>query len=350
MPQPVNPKASSHAQALLTFLDSIQGKYLLSGQHDFIGSGDKYARLVREITGKFPIVWGSDFSFEYDGNEPRKIRHCGPANLSEPGVDETFLDVSLDQMRDALIVRVKEMHERGHIITLMWHHPFPTFGNRGPYESIWSFDARPDMESWRELTTPGTSLYRAWADQADEVAEYLKQLQQLNIPVLWRPYHEMNGVWFWWCKKPGAEGFQKLYRQLYERFTGHHELNNLLWVWNPNAPRDTPNDEAFAYADYYPGGDCVDVLAADVYREDWRQSHHDDILELADGKPISIGETAQLPTGEILDKQNYWTWFMPWGNLLLRNPKEHIAHIYKRKNVLTLEDIERDASGAFHIG
>ena len=40
------------------------------------------------------------------------------------------------------------------------------------------------------------------------VIPYLRQLRDARIPILWRPYHEMNGVWFWWCAKPGENGFK----------------------------------------------------------------------------------------------------------------------------------------------
>jgi hypothetical protein len=60
---------------------------------------------------------------------------------------------------------------------------------------------------WDSLTTPGTSLNNQWRSQADKVAMYLKQLQEAHVPVLWRPYHEMNGVWFRWCRHPGDEAY-----------------------------------------------------------------------------------------------------------------------------------------------
>jgi mannan endo-1,4-beta-mannosidase len=41
----------------------------------------------------------------------------------------------------------------------------------------------------------------------DTVIPYLRQLQEAHVPVLWRPYHEMNGAWFWWGNHPGENGF-----------------------------------------------------------------------------------------------------------------------------------------------
>ena len=68
----------------------------------------------------------------------------------------------------------------------------------------------------------------------DKIAGYLKELQDAEIPVLWRPYHEMNGDWFWWGKKKGEDGYKKLWSMMYDRFVNFHGLNNLLWVFNTN--------------------------------------------------------------------------------------------------------------------
>jgi len=94
----------------------------------------------------------------------------------------------------------------------------------------------------------------------------------------------------------------------------------------------------------------VDVLAADVYRADWKQSHHDDLLRLANGKPIAIGEAAPPPTPEILSKQNYWTWFMPWGNLVFWGKgTEILKELMKDERVLSKEDVTMDKNGVYHI-
>ncbi len=82
---------------------------------------------------------------------------------------------------------------------------------------------------------------------------------------------------------------------MYDRYVNHHHLDNLIWVWNTNAPRDRENDEAYAYELYFPGLEYVDVLAADVYHNDYRQEHHDQLVELAEGKVISLGEVGELP-------------------------------------------------------
>lgn len=60
---PVNPDASPEARKLLSYLYSISGKYTLSGEHNFASDLDRYDEEVFAMTGKYPVVWGSDFSF-----------------------------------------------------------------------------------------------------------------------------------------------------------------------------------------------------------------------------------------------------------------------------------------------
>jgi mannan endo-1,4-beta-mannosidase len=271
-------------------------------------------------------------------------------NLSDPADSAYFLDVTAEEMRKKLVEEVKRKYKAGHIITLMWHCCFPGDGDPCSMNSIWTWDERPDKEAWDALTTDGTPLNEKWKAQVDKIAVYLKQLQEAKIPVLWRPYHEMNGVWFWWCKKSGDEGFKKLWIMMYDRMVNVHQLNNLLWVWNTNAPRDIKGDEAFAYKDFFPGIEYVDVLAADVYRNDYKQSHHDDLLELAQGKPIALGEVGEMPTPGILTDQPLWTWFMPWGRLVFKNnDPEKVKALYNAPQVLTLDEIERDEDGVYRV-
>jgi mannan endo-1,4-beta-mannosidase len=347
MPQPRSPQA----QHLYEFLCSVKGRYVLSGQHNYVGVGAKYTELVERLTGKRPLIWGSDFAFAVEGTEVGRHYHCGPLNISDPGEpDPHFIDVSPEEAREKMIACALEQHQRGHIITLMWHCCFPTYGDRGPYDSLWQVGRLPSEETWQELTTPGTDLHSAWTTQVDRIVPYLARLRDAGVPVIWRPYHELNGVWFWWCNKPGPEGFAKLWRMMHDRYTNHHQLNNLLWVYNTNAPRDRENDEAYAYDLFYPGGEQVDVLAADVYRNDYRQSHHDEMVALADGRPVALGEVGEVPTPEVLRSQPDWCWFMPWGALVSWNENKHkVPALYASERVLALGDIVREPDGMYRL-
>ncbi len=344
------------ARKLLQFLYEIQGHYILAGQHNFIAGGSKYTEIVKALTGKYPIVWGSDFSFCYQGDEPHQFQHCGPLNLSAPGeipsleTSVHFTDLTPSAAREQLVQNAIAKHREGFIITLMWHACPPGLGDCCDGKQIWTMENRPSPQAWEALTTEGTPLNHAWKQHADVIAGYLRQLKEANVPVLWRPYHEMNGVWFWWCNHRGENGFKKLWIMMYEYYIKEHRLDNLLWVWDANAPRDIPGDEAFAYEAFWPGDEYVDVLAADVYRDDWKQSHHDDLLKLANGKPIAIGEAAPPPSIEVLKRQNRWVWFMPWGNLVLwgKGP-ERIKELMGYEKVLTRDDVTVEANGDYKI-
>ncbi len=324
-PGPVNPNASDEARELLDFLYRISGKYILSGHHNYTRFPTKFNDEVKKMTGYYPVVWGSDFGFYFRGKEP-------------------------DEVRQNMIDKAIEIHNNGQIVTLMWHCCYPADGDSCSKESIWVWDNKVPQSIWDSLTTPGTSLNNQWRSQADKVAMYLKQLQEAHVPVLWRPYHEMNGVWFWWCRHPGEEGFAKLWRMMYDYFTNHHKLNNLLWVWNANAPRDIPGDEAYSYDEYFPGIEYVDVLAADVYHNDYKQSHHDDLVKLAQGKPVALGEVGEMPVPQTIKEQPRWTWFMGWSDFLFKaNNADSVRSLYNAPQTITLDEITKNNEGYYKI-
>lgn len=60
-----------------------------------------------------------------------------------------------------------------------------------------------------QALTEGTPLYEGLVRQMDEAAQALCKLRNANVPVLWRPFHEFDGQWFWWGKG-GADCFVKL--------------------------------------------------------------------------------------------------------------------------------------------
>ncbi len=314
--EPVNHNASSEARYLLNYLYEIGGKQTLSGNHNYNHRPDQYTRVVQQITGKTPVIWGSDFAFR--SSQDNNTRN-----------------------RPAMIDEAIRQWESGSIVTLMWHaiRPIDDDNEVAP----WSTSIQGEISSgeWKEFLTPGTPLNEKWIAQIDEIAGYLKILRDKNIPVLWRPYHEMNGAWFWWGDKKGEDGFVLLWKSMYDRFVNYHHLDNLVWVWNANAPRDRENDTAYAYSDYFPGLDYVDVLAADVYHRDYKQSHHDDLKKLAGGKPISLGECGELPTPSILESQPYWTWFMCWSDWVQKpeiNTEEAVREIYNSPRVQSKEN------------
>jgi mannobiose 2-epimerase len=305
---PVNKNATPEAKKLLAYLYSINGEKIIAGHHNYVGKLDTYPNRVKELTGKLPEIWGCDFAGYF---------HQGYA--------------------DTLVQTAYQKYKEGYIITLMWHAGRPQ--DDAPFGWKESVQAKMTEREWEELIIPGTALNARWISRVDTIATYLQELQKLGVPVLWRPYHELNGVWFWWGNRKGENGSARLYKMMFDRFVNYHKLNNLIWVWNTNAPRQLLNDEAYAYEDYFPGLEYVDILATDVYHSDYRQSHHDDLVNLGQGKLIALGEVGEVPTPEILTRQPRWTWFMIWGNFVdTHNTPQQMRALYNYPRVVSHED------------
>jgi mannan endo-1,4-beta-mannosidase len=303
--EPVNKNATPEAKSLLKYLYSINGKAILSGEH---GGGNRFLDSTKAITGKYPALWGSDFIWSWPNGGGQRVVNEAIAN-----------------------------YKKGYIIALMWHQGRPM--DKPPYGFKESVQAKMTDEEWEQLITPNTNLNKKWLAQVDTIASYLKQLQDAHVPVLWRPYHEMNGVWFWWGNRPGKNGVQKLWKMMYDRFVNYHHLNNLLWVWGANGPRDIPLDEAYSYKGFYPGANYVDILGADIYHSDYEQKDYNELLKLANGKIIALTEVGELPKPEILAAQPAWAWFMIWTNFLWQNnTHQQVNAIFSRPETISLGD------------
>jgi mannan endo-1,4-beta-mannosidase len=307
-PAPVNPHASPEARALLAYLDSISGTATITGQHNYPNDGSRWTDLAYDLTGKYPGLYGEDFGFSA-GDDKDSV-------LSRP----------------AMIEEVKRQYKNGSVIALTWHEVRPTDDEPVTFHD--SVQGHLTDYEWQQLLTPGTPLYNRWCAQVDVVAGYLRQLRDAHVPVLYRPYHEMTGKWFWWGGRPGKDGSAALYRQLYDRFVNVHHLDNLVWVWNVNAPSpDLP-----PMADYYPGAQFADVVTMDVYGE-FKQEYYTSMLALADGKPIALAEVGGLPSPDVLNRQPRWSYFMCWSEIIRTgNTLDQVNELYHAPRALNRDD------------
>lgn len=279
---PVNPHASPEARALLRFLYGLSGRHTLTGQHNFPGEPDYSTRLATAQTGKTPALYGTDWGFAAPGDK-----------------DSAYV-------RRETVQELTRRWQDGSVVTLCWHAVPPTRDE--PVTFSGEVQSTLTDAEWRELVTPGTALHTRWRTQVDTVAEYLCQLRDARVPVLWRPLHEINGDWFWWNGRRGDDGTKELYRLLYARLVDFHGLHNLLWVWNPDRPARADRQ----FVDYFPGHEFVDVLALDCYGA-FEQSYYDDLNALSDGKVMGIGETYDPPAREAYQTQPKWAFYMTWA-------------------------------------
>ena len=282
-PPPVNPHATPEARALLAYIDSISGQATLTGQHNYPNDGSRWTDLAYDLTGKYPGALRARLRLF------RRRRQRFRA-LSRP----------------AMIEEVKrQYHERRHHRADLARGPPPTIEPVTFHDSVQGH--LTDYE-WQQLLTPGTPLYNRWCAQVDVVAGYLRQLRDAHVPVLFRAYHEMNGNWFWWGGRPGKDGSAALYRQIYDRFVNVHHLDNLVWVWNVNAP----GGNAGPIADYYPGRATTPTWLRWTSTASSSRSTTTAWWRWPQASPSRWPKWARSQP-EVLDEQPRWTYFMTWS-------------------------------------
>src|ERR1017187_1732164 len=295
--RPVTPHASPEAVALLKYIHAVSGQHTLTGQHNFPNTKSVSTEQAAKAYGKTPAIFGQDFGF------------------AAPG------DKDAVAARPDIIAEIKRQHAQGSIITLCWHAvpltadepvTFRSSRSAATNGNLASVQGRLTDQEWHDVITPGTELYKHWCAQVDVIAGFLKQLQAAHIPVLWRPYHEMNGDWFWWGGRGGDNGTKAIYRQIFDRLVNYHHLDNLIWVWSVDRPARADRQ----FVDYNPGTNYFDIAALDVYGSDFQQSYYNDLLVQAAGKPVALAEVGPPPTAAVLAQQPRWTWWMSWaGNV-----------------------------------
>lgn len=288
-----DPHASERAQALYRFLISLKGRGILSGQQETPRDqthGEELAYIER-VSGRLPAILGLDY------------------------IENDFSGVN---------TRARAWERRGGIVSICWHWGIPPYGVGYP-----SSKESVDMA---ELLTEGTPLYQGMLDNIDAVAKALMELDRANIPVIWRPLHEFDGAWFWWGKG-GPEAFCKLWRLMYDRFTKHHGLHNLIWVLG----------YAKVEEGWYPGDEYVDIIGADEYTEGIHEALYKKLLTVTDkSMPICLHENGPIPNPrELVEKKVDWCWFLTWHTTHIhdQNTPEYIQEIYHDPYVVTLQNM-----------
>jgi hypothetical protein len=235
--------------------------------------------------------------------------------------------------KSVLVTETRNWYNNNGLVALCWHWRDPSRTTDEFYTSQTSFD----VSKITETTSPE---YQAMLADIDIIAGYLKQLNDENIPVLFRPLHEAAGGWFWWGAK-GPEPCKALWRLMFDRLVNYHGLKNLIWVWTTDAAADN--------LDWYPGDEYVDILGADIYAADGDFSSqvltYNSIKDKFQGKKlITLSENGPVPDPDNLVADNAcWSWFMPWyGNFIrdgIKNPLSHWQKIMSHDYVITLDEM-----------
>jgi mannan endo-1,4-beta-mannosidase len=318
--EPANPKANPKARAILNYLQGLsvrQDKRLVSGQFSAFGRGASLRLMERihERTGYWPALMGADYA------------------------DFAHGSLTFHAPNTAAIAYWKA----GGLVTISAHLYDPANPRGGGLR-----DKGVALES---LLAPGTETHTRWMHELDLIAAGLQELKDAGVVVLWRPFHEMNGGWFWWGgKDPNA--FIHLWRQMFDYFSQTKGLDNLLWVYAPNHGDKT--------AAYYPGDHYVDLVGLDAYTDYVDPKHIKGYPQVARiDKPFGFTEYgphgAQNPPGDydyrrFLDgvKRSFpkAVFFMSWNGKWSLGSNENVKTILADPWMVNRADLPSGLAGA----
>ncbi|MBK6282145.1 MAG: hypothetical protein IPF54_05280 [Draconibacterium sp.] len=81
------------------------------------------------------------------------------------------------------------------------------------------------------------------------------------IPILFRPFHEHTGSWFWWGKDLcSVEEYKVLWRFTVSYLQNEKNIHHLIYTYSTDRFKT-----AGEYLERYPGDDIIDVLGFDLY-------------------------------------------------------------------------------------
>ncbi|MGO4111541.1 glycosyl hydrolase [Paenibacillus sp. YAF4_2] len=239
----VDAQATGASKSLFDYLEGIRGNNILFGQQHATDEGqsitvhDGTQSDVYNDVGEHPAVFGWD-TLSLEGKE-------------KPGVMGDFTS-----SRDNLISEMKQAYNYGGILTLSSH--MPNFVTGGDF-----YDLKGSVVSHILPGGDKNADFNAFLDNIADFAIHLKDDNGNSIPVIYRPFHEMSGSWFWWgAAFTTTDQYKELYRYTVEYLRDKKGVHNFLYAYSPGGGFGSNKDQ---YLSTYPGDDYVDILGFDSY-------------------------------------------------------------------------------------
>jgi mannan endo-1,4-beta-mannosidase len=275
---------SPEAEALRSRLANLVSHGIMFGHHDDavygIGWwGDENRSDVQSVCGDFPAV----FSFDIGDME-----HDSVQNLDK---------VPFERIRREIV----RHHARNGITTVSWHVDNPLTGG-----DSWDVSNANTVASILE-NGEKHALFLTWLDRIAAFFNSIRDENGVKIPIIFRPWHEHTGSWFWWGQNLcSADEYKALWRLTFERMQAN-SATQLLYAYSPGQEPD----DAAAYLERYPGDAVIDILGTDIYCFNiGNYRHHlDKMLRII----TALGKThdkiiALTETGyEAIPDSNWWT-------------------------------------------
>lgn len=262
----IDQDATEETKALYLNLAALAGEHSLFGHQATLAYGYTWQNEanrsdVKDVTGSFPAVYGWDIADFIRGDQ----------------TDADYYEAKARSLRLA-----KEGLSRGGILTYAWHMTNPVT-NKSFYDTTRAVYA----------IIPGGELHEAYKTTLDSVAAYFNELAPM--PVIFRPFHEHNGDWFWWCKSfITEEEYIALWRFTVEYLRDQKQVHNLIWAFSPDRSRTTIQHFKEDYFFGYPGDEYVDIFGLDNYWDVGHKANNASEEIKAEEFVQSLSLTAQL--------------------------------------------------------
>lgn len=232
--RPVDTLLTDETKALWISLKQLKGKGIIFGQQDAAIVGidwkfDENRSDVKTLTGTHPALHG--YELAGIGNE-----------------------ANTDSIPFTLIrSRIVDVYNRGGVNTITWHMNNPVTGGT-------AWDITPAVSQ----LFPDSSLEEPYKDLLKEVAEFFKSLETEEgdlVPVIFRPFHEGNGNWFWWGKgRCTPDEYKRLWQITVSYLRDTFNVHNLLYAYSTDM-----FDSRQQYLERYPGDEWVDIMGCENY-------------------------------------------------------------------------------------
>ena len=241
---------------------------------------------IKDVTGEMPGIMGID--------------------LACYGIDLMNAD---DKLVSSYICDIVDYVSGGGILTISAHWDNPSDPAKRVRGNFGTENTKENYEkNFTDLITEGTEYNEFFKKELAVNARFLKALEENGVPVIWRPLHEANGGWFWFCTTQqnitvDSKYLVDVWHYIYDYFTNECGLTNLLWCYSPNVSsnvEDTPGT-LMSTTYLYPGDDYCDMVGVDWYSSGKLEiTNKDNYLLLTDlaKKPGAITEFG--PAGSIL--------------------------------------------------
>ena len=242
----VDANATKETVALFYNLKKLSKTKAAIGQQDAFNSfyqdatGDSD---IKKNTGYDPALLGSDFMFITDKNNNNQA-------------DNWFY-----QQEEKIVNATKAAYAKGMINTFCWHLREPN-----KEDSFYAADMTADQKATAfKSILPGGANHEWYKKKLDKIASVVLNLKGSNgelIPIIFRPFHEFDGSWFWWgANFATAEEYKTAYQFTVDYLKNTKGVHTILYAFSPDNSYTTETN----YLSRYPGDKYVDILGMDNY-------------------------------------------------------------------------------------